>query len=359
MKNVKNTIQKRNKRKLLFQRKGVVDVQFNWIFVMIAGVVMFLFIISIVFAQKRSADTQAGISAMNQIATLIKGKQQSANVYSEITIPQTNVNFRCDPTTNYFTFKIENAERTQLPTEIMFAPEELSTNKIIIWSQAFTIGFPVSVFTYITTSNSMILIYNTSDNTYAQQIYNDLPNNVSKRYIASSSEISAYQKYAHLKVICFDNDCPIKEFEYIKISPAFNPAISGAGLYDYGNITFHKKGANLPDPLSQTTYYVTKSGLYGAIFSDNVGYYNCQMSRALKQFEVKRSLLENRILLMQDAYDFSSVCRQALNTTLEYDINKMKDPVLNADNVSSLYLNSKYLDTGNVDLELSSCPQIY
>ncbi len=367
MKNVKTNIQKRNRRNLQFRRKGVVDVQFNWIFVMIAGFVMFLFIISIVFAQKRSADTQAGISAVNQITTLIKGKQQAANVYSEITLPPADINFQCDPAYDTFTFKIENAERTPLKTEIIFVPRDISTNKIIIWSQAFTVGFPVSIFTYISTDKSMILIYNDTENSYATQIYDDLPNNISKRYISNPTEISAYDNYDNVKIICFDGSgCPPSNYEYMSITPG-SSATGGAnlgysmqpGLYDYGEIIFHKKGTPTPDSASQTTYYITKSGLYGAIFSDSVGFYNCQMSRALKQFEVKRSLVESRLLLLQTVVEPDSECGVAINSTLEIEIKDIRDPVLNADNVSSLYMNSRFLNTRNTDLQMSSCPQIY
>lgn len=351
MKNVKNIIQRRRKS----NQKGVIDVQFNWIFVMIAGFVMFLFIISIVFAQKRNADTQAGISAINQITALLKGKQQTANVYSEITLPRTNINFRCDASTEYFTFKIENSERTQLPTEIIFAPQDLTTNKIMVWSQAFDLGFPVSVFTYITTADSIILIYNTSSSPYASQIYNDLPSNVTKKIVEDNIEIEKYKGYARVKIICFDDtECPpAAKYDYINITPA-----QGAELYEYGNVTFHKKSTTA-DKVTQTVPYITKSGLYGAIFSDNPEYYNCQMSRALKQFEVKRSLVESRLALIQDALPDGD-CRTTINVSLSFEINEMRNPYLNEGNITSLHKNIGYLDNSNTNLILDSCrPKIY
>ena len=41
---------------LRHSKTGMVEVQFNWIFVMIAGFVIFLFIISIIMSQKKHAD---------------------------------------------------------------------------------------------------------------------------------------------------------------------------------------------------------------------------------------------------------------------------------------------------------------
>jgi hypothetical protein len=361
MKNVKSSIQKRKKN----NRKGVIDVQFNWIFVMIAGFVIFLFIISVVFAQKRNADTQAGISAINQVTALLKSKQQTPNVYSEITLPRMNINFRCEEAaknTYYFTFKIENAERKQLPTEILFAPQELTTNKILVWSQAFNLGFPVSVFTYITTADSTLLIYDptynptTSGNSYASQIFDDLPSNITKKIVKDATEIETYKDYARTKIICFEDiGCPLPtQYDYINIIPA-----QEVELYDYGNVTFHKKSpTNAPDKPQQTIQYITKSGLYGAIFSDTPEYYNCQMSRALEQFEVKRSLVESRLTLIQDALP-ENECKNTIKAVLNIEIDRMRNPYLNEDNMTSLNQNTKYLDIQNTNLILDSCPKIY
>jgi len=359
MKNVKNIIQRRKKS----NRKGVVDVQFNWIFVMIAGFVIFIFIISVVFAQKRNADTQAGTSAINQIKTLIEGRQQTGDVYSEIAFPRTNINFMCAEAAQdkyYFTFKIENAERTQLPTEIIFAPQNLATNKIMVWSQAFDLGFPVSVFTYITTADSIILIYDPNYNSngggssYASQIFNDLPSNITKKFVKNDAEIKKYNNYTRVRILCFeDMGCPdAAAYDYINITSA-----QGAGLYGYGNVTFHKKTDHIYNP-QQVVPYITKSGLYGAIFSDNTEYYSCQMSRALKQFEIKRSLVESRLTLMQDDLDDSD-CKRDIIASLNLEIDKMREPYLNEENMTWLYRKIKDLDIDNTNLILDSCPKIY
>jgi len=350
MKNVKNI----NQRRKFNNHKGVIDVQFNWIFVMIAGFVIFLFIISIVFAQKRNADAQIGISSMNQITALLKGNQQAADIYSEIVLPATSINFKCDESTKYFTFKIENAERMQLPTEIIFAPQNLATNKIMVWSQAFDTGFPVDIFTYITSADSIILLYNTSESAYALQIYNDLPSNITKKYVKDAPDINQYKNYARIKIICFnDTGCPSHtQYDYMNIVPA-----KDSELYTYGNVTFHKKSAS-QDPILQTTSYIDKSGLYGAIFSDTVEYYNCQMSRAIDQFEVKRSLVESRLTLLQGALPAGD-CRTAINLSLDWEINNMRNIYLNYDNMSLLQQSIKDMDNTNTNLILDSCPKIY
>ena len=187
MKNVKNifTHQKHN-------RKGVIDVQFNWIFILITGIVIFMFIIGIVLSQKRNADNQVGISTIKQITTILKGRQQSSDVYSEINFQRTNINFKCESDTDLFSFKIDNSNRVDLPLEIIFAPQDISTSKMLVWSQKFSAGFPVSVFTYITTTDSMLIFYNVTDYggtgvevPYIRELYNTLPSNITKKFYIS------------------------------------------------------------------------------------------------------------------------------------------------------------------------------
>jgi hypothetical protein len=344
----------RNRRILNCYRtnsRGVIDAQFNWIFVLIAGFVIFLFIISIIFSQKRNAEAQAGLATMNQISTLLKSKQQTADVYSEITLPRTDFAFRCDPDSEIFNIKISNSGTNSLPVEIIFAPQSFNTNKLMIWSRAFNAGFPVSVFTYITTADSIILIYNdsTTTNAYAAELFADLDyaSNITHKYISATNEYSGYK---HRTVVCFDSKCPTgANAEYIKIKPADN-----VGLFDYGNVTFQRTSQGGP----KTLPYLSKAGLYGAIFSNSPEFYKCQMSRALKQFEVRRSLVGARLVLIQNTLP-EGVCKLTINVTLDSEIGAMNHPNLTSDNIKALYIKSKDLDNVNTDLKLSDCPTIY
>ncbi|HIH55128.1 TPA: hypothetical protein HA293_05095, partial [Candidatus Woesearchaeota archaeon] len=85
-------------------------------------------------------------------------------------------------------------------------------------------------------------------------------------------------------------------------------------------------------------------------------YYECQMDRAFKQFEIKRKLQIERIELMEDDTDISYDCRILLirpSTTLY----ALKDQKLihNED----IYNIMRQFHDDNKDLELSSCPIIY
>jgi hypothetical protein len=347
--NIKNIKYKMHQR---INSKGVVDIQFNWIFVLIAGFVIFLFIISIALSQKHSAENQISIDTMNQITTLLKGKQQAPNVYSEISFSRTDVSFTCDPQFYLFSYKIANSQPNMLPVEIIFAPKLMNTNKLLVWSQSFNLGFPVGVFTYVTTPDSIILIYNNSDTgDMANELFTDLntSTNITHKYITSVNDYSAF---AHRTIVCFGSSCPTVNTDYIKIVPG------DAGLFDYGNVTFHTKGYSQSQDNTYTQPYITKAGLYGAIFSNSYDFYRCQMTRALTQFEIKRELIQSRMILIQNDLP-ESTCRSTINETLESEIISMQNPVLNSNNITNLYEQSNNLDIKNTYLSLYSCPKLY
>jgi hypothetical protein len=326
-------------------KRGVVDVQFNWIFILIAGFVIFLFIISIVFKQKDNSDKQASISSVNQITSLLKGKQQTGDVYSEITIPRSEIEFRCDSDTKYFTYRVGDFERLQLPVELMFSRTTINTNKLVVWTQSFSLGFPVGVFSYVTTPDSMILIYGDSGSSEATNLYQSIPGNITR---VLNRDIDKYSSSSNLVIVCFKDDCPPMSYSYIQIIP------ENTGIYGYGNIVFHKKNG-----VNEKKYpYITDASIYGAIFSNNAEFYSCQMKRAIDRYNIKRQLVDTRLSIMQKEYQ-GTECAIKMKIILDNDLQALSEYDLTYDTIVSISSRSESLNRRNNDLGFSSCPKVY
>jgi len=359
------------KHRSLRNNKGIVDVQFNWIFVMIAGFVIFLFIISIVLSQKKNSDEKLTISSLNQITTILKGKEQSPDIYSEITIPSTTLDFACDPdNSDTFSFKITDSSRSSLPLDIIFSKKELTGSKLQMWTQEFDTAFPVSVFSYITTNDNVLLIYTDPTNAlyknYAVQIYNDIPGNISRFIINNPAQIDDYKGYQKIRIICFENfgnSCASSsgialhassKIDYMEIIPDG----STNELYGYGEIRFgsYSTPASLN---SQEVPYIGKASMFGAIFSEDVNYYTCQMKRASTQYQIRSRLVGERLKLIYNDLD-SGFCKDTINAAIIIEIQPMTTAnFIEAKNVSMIYSKSRDLEVRNTDLTLGSCPKIY
>lgn len=328
-------------------KRGIIEVQFNWIFVLIAGFIIFLFILSIVFFQQKNANDKLSIELSGKIGTSLRGKEQLPNTYNEISIPRSTINFYCDEDLQA-TFKIDGSStREQLPVEIIFSDNSVSSNTLQVWTQDFDLPFIVTRFMYLSTPQNAIIIYH-DDSTldYAKNIYSDLPSNTTK-ILADSSDISQkISNYANYKIVCFNSICP-PGHDYLKISP------NNANMYSYGNLEFHKNGVS---NAGSSSHYLTSASLFGAIFSNDKDYYECEMNRAFSQFEIKKSLHEVRLNILQS--ELSGLeCANVIfgaQASLSEAVNGM-----NLGNVSQLYLYSQHLTVSNSDLQFKACPLVY
>ncbi|GIU69232.1 MAG: hypothetical protein KatS3mg002_0468 [Candidatus Woesearchaeota archaeon] len=339
----------------LTSRKAAIEIQFNWIFVLIAGSIIFIFIVSLILNQKKDADIQISQDVLKKIATNIRGKQQLTDTISQLETPSTSFTFSCDVRDLTADFKISGSQREQLSSEIIFAPKEFTTQRINVWTLDFSIPFIVTRFVYLSPQNMIFLIYNsTGYENYAAEIYNALPQNITKRYVSSVSEINSLIKsYNYYRIICFNN-CP-NTYKYISILPSSNSeSVFGYGIIGYDVIPTNN---DQPNNNNRLQYYLGKASLFGAIFSDDKKYYTCQMERAFKQFELKRNLHYQRILLLES--ELASVnpnCVPVLALPKSTLLN-MKDKSLS--DVQTIYQSALSLKNDNTDLIFKGCPLIY
>ncbi len=334
-------------------KRSAIEIQFNWIFVLIAGTVIFVFIISLILSQKKDVDKQISQDVLKQLATNIKGKQQLSDTFSQMETPPTTFTFTCDPNDLTADFKISGSQREPLPLEIIFAPREFNTQKLNIWTLDFAVPFTVTRFIYLTPPNMIFVIYNSSATTpqnqaYARAIYNQFPSNITKKYASTTTELeNAIRGFKNYRVICF-NDCPPPaNYQFISILPL------GNDIFSHGKVRYN----NLAQDVNDIPQYIGQASLFGAIFSQDEKYYQCEMGRAFKQFEIKRSLHRERVVLLQsDLQSINPQCVPVFALPLS-TLNNMKNKKLN--DTEHLYELSNVLKRDNTDLTFKGCPLIY
>lgn len=333
---------------MLNSKKSAIEIQFNWIFVLIAGIIIFTFIISLILTQKKDADIQISQDVLKKLATNIRGKQQLTDTFSILETPSTTFTFTCDVNDLNSDFKISGSQREQLPVEIIFSPREFTTQKINVWTLDFNIPFTVTRFIYLSPQSTVFIIYNSTNfQNFVKEIYNTLPSNITKKYASNTNEISnIIRGYKYYKIICFEN-CP-SNYNYVSINSSNTNSV-----FEYGRIGYNVIAKNE----SSFPYYIGKASLFGAIFSDNKNYYLCQMNRAFNQFKLKRELYYQRIFLLEN--DLNSVNPECTSVLVlpKSTLNNMKNKSLN--DVPEIYRYSLQLKNDNSDLLFKGCPLIY
>lgn len=324
--------------------KGAIELQFNWIFVLITGIVIFALIISIAITQKNSSQKELDISILNQLTATIKAKK-APNTYNEIKVPETPINFFCDG--NYFDYSIYGLKR-ELPIDIIYSPKSIESTKLQILTKDFSLPMTSSVVMYVTSPKYVYAIYipeesSPQDKFYAKQIYDDFRiSNISLIIIDENYNIKS-----NFKVICFEN-CP-NSGKFIKVEP------SEFGLDSYGNLSWYEG-----NQVKKKSKYIKKTTLYGAWFSEDFEIYECQTNRLFEQFKIKNKLINGTVQLYSEKLrDSNTECYTRLvsvNSAIE-NLNKIQ--LNNEADISSAYSGNKKMIDINKDLSLKSCPLLY
>ncbi len=350
-------------RKRRNNKRGAIELQFNWIFVLVAGFIIFTFIISIILSQKKSADAALGVDITNQITAELQGKR-APNTFYEVTIPESTFTFRCTKDDGYFDMKI--SESTPLPTDIIFTDKTLQTKKLYLWTREFRLPYTITTVTYLTQPSTAFILYNATGNTaytvnelrYLDEIYADLSSTNITLLVANGNDIASKAgQFKRSHIICFDGNCPktIANTNVYDITP--NQTLNS--LDAYGTIKING---------GDETAYITKTTLYGAIFSENKNYYECQLNRLMGQFEIKRELMQTRIALLDEGYKkINNDCRFRLTgpeqSIIDMNISTSSswynnDTITNS-NMKRAYDNTLQVNNGNEDLKIHSCTLLY
>ena len=317
--------------------------------------------------QKKASDTELQISVSSQIEASLRAKKVP-NVFYEVSMPEGSIEFRCEDNAS-FVFKLDQGQYRNLPTEIMYTPQRIDSNRLYLWTKNFNLPYTIATVVYATSPQTIYMVYNdtakTDDDQYVLEVLDQF-SKTNMTYAYSASDVTEkIKKYKNHKVICFTDTGACKTSangikNYIIITP--NP---GTGLNSYGIVNFSSNPA-------EGVPYIGDAILYGAIFAENKAMYECQSSRLFKQAEMKRILMEKRIELLEKGYTISNGCSPLLAGAL-YEIrntsgslaklpelfNPQTPPPSDPSREKKIYNSANSFTYANEDLKLASCAQLY
>ena len=349
------------------RKKGVVEVQFNWIFILIAGGLILFFFINLIAKQRTSSEMSANVDTLQYLDKILSGTNVEVGTTRNITI--NNLNIEITP------FLVSLPETTvegkSVKNKIIFAPDLIKGNKLVTHSLYWECPYKTTYFLYLTSNEVRYIVVNNfqETNPLQDELYNLLPDFTTKERISPTSlgTLKDNNNY-EVKLIFFNQQPPsyIGELSSSKSKiTAINiiPKDDSSIIDGYGEIEFYEwKNSFIPKGKS---YYLKKESLLGAVLTDNIDYYNENMKRALGRLNVMtkvyysnaeelKSYSSNDIDLVNNncpnIYDLAS-----LSTIIQKTNNQNIDELTFKD----IYENSKKIELFNRDLQRASCPILY
>ena len=269
-------------------KKGQLSTQFAWIFILIAGALILIFFISIVYKQKDISETKISATVKLQLDTIFTAASVSAGTVNQITTPDMEMNFVCDED-GYSRYDIAKTSIGKDTPEVIFAPDVIKGRKIISWALGFNAPFKVMNFLYLTSEDVRYIFVFNEGNNFANGVYEDFPDEMFKEEVRPSetlgiTDLKSYQT----KFIVFSG------IESIELPSFFNGEDVSAIKITPANVIFYETFGSLDFTSTGNFPYFDKALRYGAIFSEDATFYECNVKKAMKKLNFMSQIYAER-----------------------------------------------------------------
>jgi len=305
-------------------KRGSIEIQFNWIFILIIGALILSFFFVIVQKQKSSSDIKIAVDTRRDLRTIFTGAVVTPGKTIKINLQNTEITYTCEG------YSIKNLNPVR--QGITFAPSLIKGNSLTTTSYRFSMPYAATSVLLMTSPNiRYILVDGGTDD--AADVNRSLPARtitdnqresplISKEIVSLTSQqelLPAVSDLNNYRVrLIFFNDNPTaldmstlnldmddKDITAIQIKP---DASCQDLLSCFGEVVYYVKKPNnkfgfaeATEPLS-TTHYISEASLLGAIYTDDIETYNCNMQENFRRFTLVTDVYINRTIFLSDHY---------------------------------------------------------
>jgi len=289
--------------------KKAVDVQFNWIFVLIAGAVILAFFFSVVQKQRALSEEKLAIALSSQMDAIFTGAIERQSTIQTLVTPQPGIAFACSDVCEC-TYRI-GSKSTEFRDKILFAPALIKDQDALAWAVEWERPFRIANFLLLTNPTiKYYLIYDKDDpTTQSPQLFarlsKGLPKELNIETLQYPDRISGLtpQGYAETRFIFLST--PQKPTLESLNSGFAKEDVSGLWIDADGQqaIFYEKRDSGKPSFDSYPTALAGDATAYGAMFAADHDMYNCMMRRAFRQMDIIARISAERAKLLQQAMD--------------------------------------------------------
>jgi hypothetical protein len=335
-------------------KKGVVEIQFNWIFALIAGAVIIALFTGIILKQKNISETSKNSLILNNLDAILSGSEASPGTSKVTRIPETKIEFRCN------SYSVDKVSK-QINSMTVFTPSVLEGNKLITWTLDWNLPYRITNFVYLTNPRVRYVFVGSSP--FAEDIFEKIPDGIEKIKIDSVDQIQDMNDDM-VRIIYFGgttsnlnqiaqtfNNMEKGTVTALKITKdSGNNDIGTLDFFEAENDNFVKKG---------DSYYIKEPTLFGAIFTDDVKIYNCVMRNAFEKLNIVSQIYREKVFELNGGSCASDYSRNNIDTIFDNSINfNPLDP--NIDSIlNNLDTAANDLKGQNTEAKEKSCALIY
>jgi len=366
-------------KKNSFSKKAEVEVQFNWIFILIAGGLILALFATMVLYQKKNSDYKSNANLLNHMQGLLSGARISSGTDYTIMMPSITLQIECDR----YKIKGSGLEGKRLTNWVFFGMSEQSGNTVYMASRPWMSPYLVDYILYITSDDVHYTIIEGAEGSgyqrFAEELSDALPKNTKQDIITDPTMmIDRGQKTERMVTFGIKNVNTvygktqpknlIDKGKSISLINILTPTdIDGAGKFEYWEFDntlgwVHIKAAD--------GAYMDLATLMGAVFADHNSLYGnlyqCNMDKLFnrlgfisKIYQAKSEIYMGQAVQKQSTYPCSSFYDPSNIGAILSALNKTNSTNINMNTMESIQNEAENLKNKNLRLQSMGCPSIY
>ena len=271
-------------------------IQFNWLFVLLGGVVIVGFFFAIINNITAGEEREGAQKTTQELNDLLKASLASRDT-QKIVFFDKKISFSCDGEVSNYHIK-GGYQRVRYDFNVIFSPGTLEGRELIVQTSIFEVPFKSQPLVYV---NNKDIEYVIVGSTPILTIVNNLlPENVTKINIPGAS-IAGYpnNNYAHTVFILTDKNflATLSDFNSPN-NKAYAIVINQAGgvSLEYGNVTFYYHDSSSGFVEDGTVSFLELETMIGAVISHNKTLYECNFKKVLERVELLSQLHSQRMI---------------------------------------------------------------
>lgn len=351
--------------------KQGIELQFHWIFILIAGALILAFFFSVVQKQRALSEEKLSITLASQMDAIFTGAIESKGTTQALATPKPGIAFACSKVCecNYYIGR----KATEFRDKLLFAPSFLKDQDAIAWAVEWKLPFRIANFLFLTNPNiRYYLVYDAGDQrsvqTY-QRVSKQLPQEINAEVFSSLGAVSQLspQGYAHTRFVFLGLE-PVSPGTLGLSQDWAEEDVSAVAIDDdLATAVFYDKTD--PDELffsSRPAILAGDATVYAAIFAADYNMYTCVLQRAFDRMSVIAAVSGQRAKLLQAEMD--KLGRVECTYILQNldDVSKAAAQLTTAQGLQEqeaafavIRSAQSELQRQNNNLILQSCPELY
>ncbi len=362
-------------------KKGEVEIQFNWIFILIAGGLILSLFVTIILYQKQRSDQIISADLLDRTEGLLAGARISVGTDYKI---KTGSNVPLIIDCKSYTLKGSTLEGRRLTFFTLFSMEEQSGDNLYLSSRSWMSPYLVDYVLYLTSDQVRYTIITGTSNDQnqfmAEELYEELPRNAVKEK-TSNPENMVDGNHQIERIVTFNQNINLvynsnpkkpsniigknKKLSIINIKGLND--INSAGEFEYweyrNGLWVHLTRAD--------SIFVDLPTLLGAVYSDHdelyeFDIYRCNMEKLLLRLNMVSSIYINK---SQTYAALANSNRQTYACAGYYSVSDIvaiqtasrqaNTSSFNPDAFAQISRSAESLRTKNQRLQTMGCPPIY